>query len=786
MRRVVLFTGGSASNLLARALESAGVAVTNVVSVFDNGGSTGKLRRIADLPAMGDVRNRICALASSATPEAARMRSLFLYRLAKGGGEAQLREELEALTTGSHRLTRSLHPTRRQEALEALSCGCAALPPDFALARTSVGNLLILGRYQQTRSFLGALDWAASLLEVRSRVLPVTLESVHLGAELEEGRWLIGQAALTSEDRPPQGVISRLALLQGETASSEPARDVAPCPRVLEEISTADAVVFGFGSFYSSVLPHLLVSGVAAAIARRAIPRIFLVNPTTDRETDGMTVADIVDAVAAHAGGAALDPPGLLTHLVHFAGDRDLAIPAGDLSRFADAGGAVLVESAPLAFEEVARRATALVLATLPPAAARERAPREPGYPVVLLDLDHTLYDYASLRRGAVLAALSTFCQAPEATCDLLLEHLVTPTTHVLRELGLPDLRREWNCPAFFAWASLLDRRDSRERAIEALEQARTVGERVRPTSPFETRRLFHTNARTPSLGDGWRELAAEALRLATEGDDPFARQLAAFDEFAAAHAELLPGAHALLEGLADDNARAIVVTEGNSSVQRTKLEYLGLEDLVTSSVVADQTLGAAALVEEIFLHSTAADTPTPLLAAAYDALVPFLVKTPVFYGKLVHSLVAAGPEGLETAIEDAVFLSSQEWDRAPRPRVATVGDRYHKDLQPLLAACSVGASAFRVAQGKYSTEFPLREIRASGLPVPSGHFDSLTAVRGALLEWAQADGPVVSRPRPALDRRILEALADSAGFLSPAAAQTLARINADLGRHNA
>ncbi|MDH3402925.1 MAG: 2-phospho-L-lactate transferase CofD family protein [Acidobacteriota bacterium] len=783
MPRVALFTGGSASNLLARSLEAAGIAATHVVSVFDNGGSTGALRRVADLPAMGDVRKRLCALASSSAPEARRVLRLFESRLSRRRSERQLWQELDALVAGGHRDTKALHPDHRDAVLAALESARHALPAGFGLADTALGNLLLLGSSLRTGSFVQAIDWARAVLGVGPRVLPVTLRSVHLGAELDDGRWLLGQAALTTEGLGHGRRISKLALLEAED-SSRPAVDVGACPPVLEAIADADAVVFGFGSFYSSVLPHLLVSGVAAAVARRPVPRVLLCNPTADRETEGMTLADVIRTVADHAGRAGEEGLRFLTHAVHFAGDGALAVPRGDVGCFRRAGGQVLSEGALLDFGAVAERATRRVRSLLPAGPPAARPAAAPGYPVVFVDLDHTLFDYGALRRGATIAALETCCREPETTCGLLLEHLAPPATLVLQELGFPDLRREWNAPAIWAWARMLDAPESRARAVRVLEDLRARAARVPTASPFEARRGFDALARSLAASPDGGEMASEALRLASAAGAPFAEQLAAFDVHLAANATLVAGARRLLETLAGEGVAAVIVTEGSTRIQRAKIEHLGLEDLATAVVVTDRTLGVRSLAAELFRHSRLQTTVAEPVPAAYDLLSRYLVKTPWFYARLVHALVAAGPHGLAAAVEGPLFLTPGQWSAAPRPRLAAVGDRYHKDLEPLLAACPRGVAAFRVVQGRYADEHPLSEIVAGGRPLPAGHFADLAAVQGALLAWVGAGGPVAARPRLLPDGPTLRSLAAVADFLSPAASETLATLVRELARH--
>src|SRR5262249_26339377 len=151
----------------------------------------------------------------------------------------------------------------------------------------------------------------------------------------------------------------RLALLADEDSFSRQLTDVAACPPVCEAIRLADGVVFGFGSFYTSILPHLLVDGIVPALAAREMPRVFLCNPTADRETEALTAADLVRILDFQASGfLAAAGARFLTHVVHFHAPGDYAIPVGDLSAFTSSGGRLVNAGEFASFDDVARLAT--------------------------------------------------------------------------------------------------------------------------------------------------------------------------------------------------------------------------------------------------------------------------------------------------------------------------------------------------------------------------------------------------------------------------------------------
>jgi uncharacterized cofD-like protein len=213
--------------------------VTAVVATSDDGGSSGELRRRYGLPAPGDIRNCLVALAGGPGPLA----GLFQHRF---GGEG-------------------------------------------ALAGHTVGNVVLTALAQQLGDFSAAVGAAGELLGARGRVVPATDRSVELVATLDDGRVIRGESAIAAA----RGRIGRLAL-----AGLAPAPAAA-----IEAVAGADLVVLGPGSLYSSVLAALLAGGLREALAACRGVRVLVVNLFTQPgETDDFGAADHVRALERHLG----------------------------------------------------------------------------------------------------------------------------------------------------------------------------------------------------------------------------------------------------------------------------------------------------------------------------------------------------------------------------------------------------------------------------------------------------------------------------------------------------
>jgi uncharacterized cofD-like protein len=241
------------------------IEITGIVSVADDGGSTGRLRRVLDIPALGDLRNCIVAMSEGN----ALWRELFQHRFAEGA----------------------------------------------ELSGHALGNLVMAALVEREGALLPAIEQLARPLRLCGRVLPVSEDAVTLGAELDDGSRVLGESQVTRAARP----ITRLWL--------EP--DARPAAGVLEAIASADAVVLGPGSLYTSLVPNLLVEGVAEAIRRTGALRVVVCNLMTQPgETDGFDALRHLEVLQAQLGPGAID--------IYLGNDRT---PRPEvLERYAEAG----------------------------------------------------------------------------------------------------------------------------------------------------------------------------------------------------------------------------------------------------------------------------------------------------------------------------------------------------------------------------------------------------------------------------------------------------------------
>lgn len=246
-RHVVVIGGGTGSYNALRGLKERFAQITSIVSMMDDGGSTGRLRdEFGHLPP-GDARR--CLLALSRAPQT--LRSLIEYRFSRGLG------------LGGH----------------------------------SFGNLLLTALREIHGSESRAIEVAGEILNITGRVLPVTEQDAHVCAELADGTTLRGESSIDTRGHSTQP-ITRI-YLEPRARIYEPAR---------KAIAQADLILIGPGDLYTSLIPNLCVDGVAQALRTSRATVIYASNIMTKRgESDHYTLADFARAIETHLGHGVLD-----------------------------------------------------------------------------------------------------------------------------------------------------------------------------------------------------------------------------------------------------------------------------------------------------------------------------------------------------------------------------------------------------------------------------------------------------------------------------------------------
>lgn len=247
MKKIVTIGGGTGSFMLLSGLRKYPMEISAIVSMADDGGSTGVLRDELGVLPPGDVRQCLVALSDSSDI----LRKLMDYRFQNGG-----------------------------------------------LAGHSFGNLFLSALEKITGDFAAGVQEAAQILSVRGEVVPVTGTDTNLQVKLADGTILAGEHEINTSKRLGKVGIKRAFLSPRAKAN----------PRAIEKILEADLIVIGPGNHYCSILPNLLVDGIPEAILRSRAKVVYNCNLVNKRgHTDGFTLSDYVREINAFLGGERID-----------------------------------------------------------------------------------------------------------------------------------------------------------------------------------------------------------------------------------------------------------------------------------------------------------------------------------------------------------------------------------------------------------------------------------------------------------------------------------------------
>lgn len=238
--KIVAVGGGTGLSTMLKGIKKLTNNITAVVTVGDDGGSSGRLRQEMGILPPGDIRNCIAALADDEDL----VTKLFQYRFKTGEG----------------------------------------------LEGHSFGNLFLTALCSITGNMVRAVQESSKVLNIRGRVLPSTLDDMKLSAEMEDGTIVEGESNIPETGKK----IKRLFTVPSHCK---------PLPEVIHAIKEADLIILGPGSLYTSVIPNLLISEISEAISKSSAKKIYVCNIMTQPgETTGYTASDHIQAILDHAG----------------------------------------------------------------------------------------------------------------------------------------------------------------------------------------------------------------------------------------------------------------------------------------------------------------------------------------------------------------------------------------------------------------------------------------------------------------------------------------------------
>lgn len=240
-KKVVVIGGGRGQSNLLRGLKTIeDIHLTSLVTVADDGGSTGRLRELFDIPAMGDIRNVMIALAESETL----LSRLMAYRF----------KELE----------------------------------DSELSGHNLGNLILAAMTESSGNFMESIGAISKVLNVKGDIVPSSCQVITLYARMIDGTIVKGEKNIPTK----RNRVKEVFYLDEVNASAQ----------AIVAIEEADVIIYGIGSLYTSICPNLIIKDIQEALKRTHAKKIYVCNAMSQTgETDGYTVEDHVDALIKHS-----------------------------------------------------------------------------------------------------------------------------------------------------------------------------------------------------------------------------------------------------------------------------------------------------------------------------------------------------------------------------------------------------------------------------------------------------------------------------------------------------
>ena len=286
---VLFFSGGSALKDISRVLKQYSHNSIHMVTPFDSGGSSARLRQAFSMPSVGDLRSRLLSLADESINGHPHVHSLFTHRLPRDKHNGELVDELVSMIDGSNMMVEPIPDPMRHLICTQLGHFQEAMPEGFDLRGASIGNLILAGGYlNNNRQLDQVTSLFAKLVGAKGIVRTTISENLHLMADLEDGSQIFGQHRLTGKE------VARIVFpIRNISLSREANRLVPVQPEISKKnrklIDQADLICFPPGSFYSSLIANLLPKGVCTAISKNTAPKVFVPCLSHDPEQLGMT-----------------------------------------------------------------------------------------------------------------------------------------------------------------------------------------------------------------------------------------------------------------------------------------------------------------------------------------------------------------------------------------------------------------------------------------------------------------------------------------------------------------
>ncbi len=299
--RILFFSGGTALKRLSKELIQYTHNSIHLITPFDSGGSSAKIRDSFNMISVGDLRNRLMALADQSVKGNPDIYRLFAYRLPEMDNQALINILFEIIQE-KHELIAPVPDPMKQIISNHIRKFVNKMPLDFDLKGANIGNLILTGGYLNNNKNMEVVLYIfKKLIEAQGVVKPIVNEFLHLVAELDDGTVLVGQHLLTGkEDNAITNPVKKVYL--SETRNNPFPAKVEITKDIEKLISKAEIICYPMGSFYSSVIANLIPKGVGSAVSANRCPKVYIPNTVADPEQYGMNLGETANVILEYLG----------------------------------------------------------------------------------------------------------------------------------------------------------------------------------------------------------------------------------------------------------------------------------------------------------------------------------------------------------------------------------------------------------------------------------------------------------------------------------------------------
>lgn len=245
------------------------------------------------MPAIGDLRNRLMALADHSISANRAIYRLFSHRLYAAKEPMPIADRFAMMSTGKDPLVMAIAQPLRSAVIRHLQHFQREMPKGLCLEGACIGNLVLAAGYLlHDKDIDPVLELFSKFILARGLVKPVVSQSYHLYAQYNTGKTIIGQHLITRHRQDGEWV-SRIGLSTTEDALVPALTEISP--DIAEHIASAQLIVYPIGSFFTSLCASLLPAGIGPAIAANTCPKLYIPNTTTDAENHGLSVEVEID-----------------------------------------------------------------------------------------------------------------------------------------------------------------------------------------------------------------------------------------------------------------------------------------------------------------------------------------------------------------------------------------------------------------------------------------------------------------------------------------------------------